>query len=209
MNWVLLNLLPQGTTVQQLQTCRTSCRPTCCVPLRSWYAETATCRLWSHSTMAPTTCWPAVGTGSALRSATGPTPSPPVISSPAPQSGHLPLAGCGATADTPGCACGFSTTISPAWATACASRCKDTITTWAGARNLFFIPSARGLLYSQVQWPATPVRLDLLPALGEPCSGSADGTYTALPFWWAVRRGVTSTEPLSQSAESPPRIRVS
>jgi hypothetical protein len=83
MNWVLLNPSPQGTTVHGPETCQTSCRPTCCMPLRSWYAETATCRLWSPSTTAPTACWPAAGTGSASRLATGPTLSPPATSSPA------------------------------------------------------------------------------------------------------------------------------
>jgi hypothetical protein len=81
MNWVLPNPLPQGTTVHGLETCRTSCRPICCVPLRSWYTKTATCHLWSPSTMAPTACWPPAGTGSASRSVTGPTPSLPAASS--------------------------------------------------------------------------------------------------------------------------------
>jgi hypothetical protein len=83
MKWVLPNPLPQGITVQGLKTCRTSCRLTCCMPLQSWCAKTATCRLWSRSTTAPTACWPAVGTGSTSRLATGPKPSLPAVSSPA------------------------------------------------------------------------------------------------------------------------------
>jgi hypothetical protein len=85
--------------VHRLETCQTSCLPTCCVSLQCWYAEMATYRPWSRSMMASNMCWPAAGTGSAYRSAKGPTPYLPAASSPAwtPQPHQQSLATSGAS----------------------------------------------------------------------------------------------------------------
>jgi hypothetical protein len=55
-----------------------------------------------------------------------------------PQSGHIPLAARGATANTPGCAGGPYNTFC---AFTCAGRCEAANTTWAGAQNRFFSPA--------------------------------------------------------------------
>jgi hypothetical protein len=175
MNWVLPNPLPQGTNVHGLETCRTSCRPTCCVPLWSWYVETATCCLWSPSTTAPTVCWPAAGTGSASRSGTGLTPSLPAASSPAwtPRRRQRSPAG---VDDPLGCPKRSPSAGRP-WS------CRRH--TWLYRRRLqhhhcfplcwllrgcqhhlgwglelFFLPSARGFLYSQPLPGAAAIHID-------------------------------------------------
>jgi hypothetical protein len=120
------------------------------VPLWSWYTQTATCRPWSRCMTVPTRCWPVARTGSASRSATGPTPSPSEASSPAWTSLRRQRS-LTTEDDTLGC---------PKWLPSAGRqwsrsrhawqclrplqhhprlcRCGEAITTWTGARNCFF-----------------------------------------------------------------------
>jgi hypothetical protein len=158
MHWVLPNLLLPGITAPGLETCRTSCRTTCCVPLRSWCAKTA----------APVAAlrWPLPSAGLQLglvphpgqrqdlhhlhqppQALPGPLRAtsrapPPRMAPWAAQSGHFPLAANGATTNTSGSACGSCNTIR---AFNCAGRCEAAISTCAGARNRF-LSQAPGFL---------------------------------------------------------------
>jgi hypothetical protein len=113
--------------------------------------------------MAPTACWPAAGTGSTSRSATGLTPSLPAASSPtwtspcrqrsltaeddpwAAQSGHIPLAARRTATDTPGCTGGACNTpsLSPAPAAA-----RPPTPPGLGPRTVFS-PQRQGFFYAR------------------------------------------------------------